>query len=98
MPHPTAAQLVYGSVTVVSLTLLALFVAPELPGPAALLVAAGALAAGTAVALRFGAGRRAGRPDAAPAAPAEPDDRPAGTAPATPRRTPADRRRVQVRA
>lgn len=76
MPHPTPVQTVYGSVTVVSLTLLLLVFAPEDLGAASLLIAAGALAAGTAVALLVGSRRRAERPTPEPA-PASAHPRPA---------------------
>ncbi|GAA3877546.1 hypothetical protein [Streptomyces sedi] len=68
MPHPTPVQIVYGSVTVVSLTLLLLLLAPRASGPAAFLVAGSALAAGTVVALLVGTrGKAASSPASAPA-------------------------------
>ncbi|SOD65024.1 hypothetical protein SAMN06297387_12059 [Streptomyces zhaozhouensis] len=75
MPHPTPVQIAYGSVTVVSLTLLLLVAVPNASGPAAFLIAGGALAAGTAVALLVGTrGRAALAPSGpAPATASEPD-------------------------
>ncbi|KAB8161424.1 hypothetical protein FH609_026935 [Streptomyces sp. 3MP-14] len=80
MPHPTPVQTVYGSVTVVSLTLLLLALAPENPGVASLLIAAGALVAGTVVALLVGSRRRAVAPEPEPATPPRPAPAPARAA------------------
>jgi hypothetical protein len=51
MPHPTPAQIAYGSATVVSTTLLLLLLAPNAPTPVVSLIAAGALLLGVAVAV-----------------------------------------------
>ncbi|MDT0322592.1 hypothetical protein [Streptomyces millisiae] len=64
MPHPTPAQIIYGSVTVVTTTFALLLLAPALSGPGLTLVAGVALLLGVLVALALRA-RRAGRAPAA---------------------------------
>jgi hypothetical protein len=51
MPHPTPAQIAYGSATVVSTTLLMLLFVPEASPPVASLMATGGLALGVLVAV-----------------------------------------------
>ncbi|GAB2938801.1 hypothetical protein [Streptomyces mayteni] len=72
MPHPTPAQLICGSATVITTTFALLLLAPALSGPGLALVAGVALLLGVLVALALRA-RRAGRaPAARPQQPAQP--------------------------
>ncbi|TDC19104.1 hypothetical protein E1265_24430 [Streptomyces sp. 8K308] len=64
MPHPTPAQIIYGSVTVVTTTFALLLIAPALSGPGLALVAGVALLLGVLVALVLRA-RHTGRVPAA---------------------------------
>lgn len=74
MPHPTPAQLFYGSVTVVALTLALLLLAPSAPGPVLGAAAAVALLTGAAVGAAV-PGRRASGRAKAPARPREAERR-----------------------
>ncbi|MEO3749074.1 hypothetical protein [Streptomyces sp. B6B3] len=70
MPHPTPVQIAYGSATVISSTLLLLFLVPTGSTLAVWLVAVVALLLGVVVAVVFASGRAAGQPAAGVRAPA----------------------------
>ncbi|MBT2480968.1 hypothetical protein [Streptomyces sp. ISL-94] len=83
MPRPTAAQLAYGSATVVASTIAMLLLSQTSTGLGVAVISAAALALGLLVALTVPApqrrGRHAARPDATRAAAARvPGRRPAG--------------------